>query len=72
MDLGFVDGYKQYLESLSLQGTIKEPNYDLLMELKKKRNKFYHSGKQVTKEDTERCIDYASKLLNEKIQSVTQ
>jgi len=44
----------------------------LLMELKKKRNKFYHSGKQVTKEDTERCIDYASKLLNEKIQSVTQ
>ena len=42
-------------------------SYDLLMELKGKRNKFYHSGKQVTEDDADRCLKYAMRLLADKI-----
>ncbi len=55
------------LEVLSLQDKIDENSFDLLMELKRKRNKFYHNGKQVTKEDADRCLKCAMKLVVEKI-----
>lgn len=55
------------LEVLNLQNKIDENSYDLLMELKRKRNRFYHSGKQVTKDDAELCFRYAMKLLVEKM-----
>lgn len=59
------------LEVLNLQNKIDENSYDLLMELKRKRNKYYHSGKQVMKEDADRCLNYAMRLLVEKIQQHT-
>ena len=37
------------------------------MDLKSKRNKFYHNGKQIMKDDAERCLKYAMRLLGEKI-----
>ena len=55
------------LEVLNLGGEIDDDSYDLLMELKKKRNRFYHRGKQVVKEDAERCLGYAHRILIEKI-----
>ena len=55
------------LEFLSLQEEIDETSYDLLMDLKKKRNKFYHNGKQIIKGDAERCIKHAMGLLTKKI-----
>lgn len=55
------------LESLSLQNEIDENSYDLLMDLKSKRNKFYHNGKQIMRDDAERCLKYAMNLLDEKI-----
>ena len=55
------------LEVLELQDNIDESSYDLLMELKGKRNKFYHSGKQVTEDDADRCLKYAMRLLADKI-----
>ena len=55
------------LEVLELQDNIDESSYDLLMELKRKRNKFYHNGKQVTKDDADRCLEYAMRLLVDKI-----
>ena len=55
------------LEVLELQNHINENSYDLLMELKRKRNKFYHNGKQVTKDDADRCLQYARVLLADKI-----
>ena len=55
------------LEVLELQDNIDESSYDLLMELKGKRNKFYHSGKQVTRDDADRCLKYAARLLVDKI-----
>ena len=55
------------LEVLELEDKINENSYDLLMELKRKRNKFYHNGKQMTKDDADRCLQYARKLLVDKI-----
>ena len=55
------------LEVLELQDNIDESSYDLLMELKRKRNKFYHNGKQVTRDDADRCLEYAMRLLVGKI-----
>ena len=55
------------LESLNLQDKIDENSYDLLMDLKRKRNKFYHNGKQIMKDDADRCLRYARMLLVDKI-----
>ena len=54
-------------EVLEIQGNINEKSYDLLMKLKRKRNKFYHNGEQITKDDAERCLRYARMLLVDKI-----
>ncbi len=51
---------------LNIEGKIDEIDYDDLMDLKRKRNKFYHNGEQVTKEDADTCIKYAMRpLFNE-------
>lgn len=55
------------LEVLNLQDKIDENSYDLLMDLKRKRNKFYHNGKQIIKEDADKCLKYAARKLAEKI-----
>lgn len=55
------------LEVLTLQDKIDENSYDLLMELKSKRNKYYHNGKQVIREDADRCLKYTVKLLVDRI-----
>ena len=55
------------LEVFNLQGKIDKITYDNVMDLKKKRNKFYHNGEQVTKEDADTCIKYAMRLLGDKI-----
>ena len=55
------------LEILNLQDKIDKNSYDLLMELKGKRNKFYHQEKQITKDTANRCLNYALRLLVEKI-----
>jgi len=60
------------LEVLNLGGEIDENSFDLLMELKRKRNRFYHRGKQVTKEDAERCLAYAHLILVDKISKAKQ
>ena len=58
------------LEVLNLNGEVDDENCDLLMELKKKRNRFYHRGKKVSKEDSERCLAYARKILVLKISNL--
>lgn len=58
------------LESLNLMEQINDNEYDLLMELKRKRNKFYHSGKSVSKEDAERCLDFIVTILDEKLKPI--
>ncbi len=58
------------LESLNLMEQINDNEYDVLMELKRKRNKFYHSGKIVSKEDAERCLDFIVIILDEKLKPI--
>ena len=60
------------LEVLNLDGEVNDEDYDLLMELKKKRNRFYHRGKKVSKEDSERCLAYSRKLLGRKISDLKE
>lgn len=55
--------FDHILETFNLSGGIDEPSYVLLIELKRKRNNFYHGGKQITKNDAERCLEYAIKIL---------
>lgn len=56
------------LESLNLQGEIDNDLYKYLMDLKKKRNKFYHEGEPVTKNDAALCLNYAKRLIDYKNQ----
>jgi len=57
-------------EVLNLDGEIDDNFYDLLMELKKKRNRFYHRGKQVDIEDAKRCLTVSHQILLIKISNV--
>ena len=54
------------LESLSLQSKIDSDSYKDLIKLKDKRNKFYHEGKLITKNDAALCLNYAEKLIGSK------
>lgn len=56
------------LESLNLQGEIDSDLYNHLMDLKKKRNKFYHEGGPMTKNDAALCLNYAKRLIDNKNQ----
>lgn len=55
------------LESLNLKSEISDNSYKQLMGLKHKRNNFYHKAKPISKEDAVNCLDYAKKLVYEKI-----
>ena len=55
------------LKHLCRQNEIDKNSYDRIMELKKKRNEFYHNGMHIQKVDADCCIKYATKLLVEKI-----
>lgn len=58
------------IEVLNLSGDIDDNEYELLMELKVKRNKFYHRGKQVIREDAERGLTITRSILSKKITSI--
>ena len=55
------------LTILESQDKIDKKSYETVMNLKGKRNMYYHQRKQVTREDAECCIGYALKLRAEKI-----
>ena len=55
------------LTILESQDKIDKKSYKIVMNLKEKRNTYYHQRKQVTKEDAKRCLRYALELLAEKI-----
>jgi len=55
------------IEALNLIGKIGDQEYDFLMELKRKRNKLYHSGKVVSHQDAERCLNFIRSLLQNEI-----
>jgi len=53
-----------------LDNKIDDNDYDLLMELKEKRNKFYHEGEHVAREDADRCLSLAKRIVNSKISEI--
>ena len=56
------------LEFLNLKSEIDNNSYERLMDLKHKRNNFYHNAKRpISKDDAAHCLDYAKKLVYEKI-----
>ena len=55
------------LTILESQDKIDKKSYETVMNLKGKRNMYYHQRKQVTRKDAECCIGYALKLRVEKI-----
>jgi hypothetical protein len=57
------------LEVLNLSGEIADGEYDIFIEMKSKRNKFIHKGKQIAKEDAERCFNLAKNIVIRKITS---
>lgn len=59
------------IEVLNLNDEVDDNEYELLMELKSKRNKFYHRGKQVNKDDAERGLAISRSILSKKIASIT-
>ncbi len=55
------------LEILNLFEEINEDNYKLIMELKKKRNDFYHGKEQISKEDSVNGLKLAGKIIDDKL-----
>lgn len=55
------------IEVLNLNGEIDDQEYDFIMELKRKRNKLYHSGKVISLEDAQRCVDFVTRILQDKM-----
>ena len=56
------------LESLNIIEKINNEDYKLLMELKKKRNGFYHGkDKQISKEDAGKCLNLVRKIISKKL-----
>lgn len=51
------------LETLNLVGKLSNDAYKQVAELKKRRNTILHSGVRATKEESEACINLASRLL---------
>ncbi|MBN4046274.1 hypothetical protein JYT57_01200, partial [Nitrosarchaeum koreense] len=58
------------VEALNLNGRIDDQEYDFLMELKRKRNKMYHSGKIVSQEDAKRGLGFITNILKTEISSL--
>lgn len=57
------------LEVLNFDGSIEDGDYAIFMELKGKRNKLMHSGKQIGKEDAEKCVNVAKRIMMKNILS---
>ena len=55
------------LRDLKRQDKIDKDSFGFLMELKEKRNTYYHERKQVTEDDAKHCIKYATDLIVSKI-----
>jgi len=60
------------LEVLSLSGDLSDLEYDTFMDMKGKRNKFIHFGKQIAKEDAERCLSLAKDIVTRKLNLPTR
>lgn len=58
------------LEILNLFEKINEHDYKLIMELKRKRNNFYHGREQISKEDTVKGLKLARKIIDDKLNLV--
>lgn len=57
-------------EVLSLDDKIDDSDYDLLMELKEKRNRFYHEGEHVARADADLCLSLAKRIVSSKISEI--
>lgn len=55
------------LEELCKQNKINKKDCKILEDLRKKRNKVYHNGEQVTKEDAGNCLKHTMKILRKRI-----
>ncbi|NWG36745.1 hypothetical protein [Nitrososphaera sp.] len=60
------------LEVLNLNEEISEDDYDRYMEMKSKRNRFIHRGKQIVREDAERCFNIAKEIVVRKVGSLNR
>ncbi|NIP61283.1 MAG: hypothetical protein GWN01_10265 [Nitrosopumilaceae archaeon] len=58
------------IEVMNLSKQLENVDYDLLMRLKRKRNRFYHDGEHVSKEESVACYDFATKVMREKLHSI--
>lgn len=47
-----------YLETLSLNGVLKEKEYRLLDKLRRIRNGFIHKGKPISEDASQQCVNY--------------
>ena len=59
--------FDHILESLNLNDAISDYEYDRLIDLKRKRNKLYHGGKTISKEDACTCLQFAEDILKKEI-----
>jgi len=56
------------VEVLNLDGIIKEEDYDKFMDMKRKRNRFIHQGKQLFREDATQCFNMAKAIVVNRIE----
>ena len=58
------DDVSNILEALNLSGFLKDADYKVLDQLRKRRNETFHEGQEVTKEDAEKALNICLGLLS--------
>lgn len=64
---GIFWGIDTILETLNLGGNIDKNTYDLLMQLKKKRNKFVHEGIPIDQLSSEKLLNFCSDIVKDNL-----
>ena len=63
-------GTDYILETLNLNGNIDKETYDLIMDLKKKRNKFIHEGQLMDQSSSEKLLNFCRDRVKDNLSKV--
>ncbi len=60
-------GTDHILETLNLAGKLDDESYELLIDLKNKRNRFVHKGEAIDKPTSEKLLNFSFKIVESKL-----
>jgi len=65
-------GTNYILETLNISGNLEKDNYDLIIDLKKKRNDFVHKGKLIDQSDSEKLLKTCNDIVKNNLSKIIE